>query len=175
MGTPFFFRYIEYTSNMIGQNVYCNADIQEFYLCKWTTNIIPIYTSRNLISGYTGIIDTWYQIKLNTATMSYLQTMNTKNPNGIFYNDVITIDIPKAENSKWKELVNVLIDKYLIVLKDCNGNYFTAGYRFGIPARGYKLEENQYKIEFICPHSNNLTTSIDSTWVLNNIINSSTP
>lgn len=160
---------------MIGQNVYCNADIQEFYLTKWTSNIVPIYTSRNLIDSYSGIIDPWYQIKLNTAVITYLQTMNTKDPNGIFYNDVISIYIPKAENSKWKELVNILTDKYLIVFKDCNGNCFTAGYRFGILAKGYKLEENQYVIEFISPHSNNLTTSINCQWVLNNIINTPTP
>lgn len=160
---------------MIGECKYVNSEITKFYLTKWTSLIIPVYSSLNLISSYGGTLTPWYEIKLSTATITYSQEMNTNNQNGIFYNEKISISIPKADNAKWKNLVDVLKDKYIVVFEDANGNCFTFGYKFGAQVRSYVLSENQYVISFDSPHANNLPTSIDCNWVLYNIINDPTP
>jgi hypothetical protein len=160
---------------MIGECKYVNPQITEFYLTKWNSSIVPIYSDNNVINHYEWPGE-WYQIKIDTATMTYSQEMSTNNQNGIFYNEIININIPKAENSKWLDLIDLLYaEKYIIVFKDNNGNWFTAGYRWGTEVKTYQLAENQYIISFISPHANNLPTLINDNFVINNIINLPSP
>ena len=51
---------------IVGTCRYVNPDISHIYLAEWKNTIIPIYSYKNLISGYEWV-DQWYQIKLNTT------------------------------------------------------------------------------------------------------------
>lgn len=158
----------------IGTCKYVNSDIQQFFIAKWDSSIVPIYSANNVISRYEWI-NTWYEIRLNTAVITYSQEMSTQNPNGIFYDEKISVSIPKADNDKWNELVNVLTDTYIIVFQDANGEWFTFGYKYGAQVRSYVLSENQYVISFDSPHANNLPTLIEDSYVLNYIFNTPSP
>lgn len=152
----------------IGNCKFVNPDISHIYLAEWQETIIPIYSSNNVIDRYEWV-DEWFEIKLNTARATFGQEMSTKNSQGIYFNTTISINIPKAENQKWKDLVDFLnCNKYIIVFRDGNGTYFTSGYKWGMQVRNYQLSENQYIISFQ-ELSNNLPTLIDETYVLNNL------
>ena len=160
----------------IGTCSYVNSEITRFFLTEWDDTIVSIYTSNNVINHYEWITKEWYEIKIDTARMTYAQEMSTNNANGIYYNEIININIPKAENSKWIQLVDLLYTKkYIIVFKDANEHWFTAGYRWGTEVKTYQLAENQYIISFISPHANNLPTLIEENFVINSIINLPTP
>lgn len=153
----------------IGNCKFVNPDISHIYLAEWQETIIPIHSSNNVIERYEWV-DEWFEIKLNTARATFGQEMSTKNSQGIYFNTTISINIPKAENQKWKDLVDFLnCNKYIIVFRDGNGTYFTSGYKWGMQVRSYQLSENQYIISFQ-ELSNNLPTLIDDEYVINYII-----
>ena len=159
----------------IGTCKYVNADIKQFFIAEWNNSIVPIYSSNNVISGYQWINTPWYEIRLNTAVITYSQELDAQNPNGNVYDEKISVSIPRADNDKWKNLVNLLTDKYIVVFQDANDTWFTFGYRYGATVRSYILSENQYVISFDSPHATNLPTLIDDAYVLNNIYNTPTP
>lgn len=155
---------------MVGECKYVNPKIIKFYFTEWSETIIPIYSGNNIIERY-DLVGQWYEIKINTAAITYSQEMSTKNANGIYYNEIINISMPKAENIKWLELVDLLYaKKYIIVFEDNNSNWFTAGYRWGAYITAYQLSDNQYVISFVSPHANNLPTLIEEDYVYTNII-----
>ena len=159
---------------IVGTCRYVNPDISHIYLAEWKNTIIPIYSYKNLISGYEWV-DQWYQIKLNTARASFYQEMITNTPNGIYFNTKITITIPKTDNQNWKHLEDLLkCKKFIIIFKDGNERYFTSGYRRGLVIDDYILSENQYTIIFN-ELGNNLPTEIEESYVYNNIILTPSP
>jgi hypothetical protein len=160
---------------MIGECKFVNPEISEFYISEWESTIVPIYSANNVIDHYEWA-NIWSQIKINTAVITHSQEMNTNVQNGIYYKEVVSIIIPKAENSKWLDLTDFLYGKkYIVVYKDANGIWFTGGYRWGVQARSYQLSENQYVVSFESSHHNNLPTLISETYVNNSIIVSPTP
>jgi hypothetical protein len=160
---------------MLGKCSYINPNISEFFLAEWDSSIVPIYSSNNVILRYEWILKDWFEIKINTAAIAYSQQMSTSNSQGIFYDEKIQIIIPKAENSKWLELIDILTKRYIIIFKDANDQWFTAGYRYGVQVKAYQLSENEYVISFECTNSNNLPTFIDENYVKNNVWISPTP
>jgi hypothetical protein len=159
----------------IGTCKFVNSDIQRFFITKWDPSIITLYSADNVISGYQWPVGPWYEIKINTATITYSQELAIDNPNGLVYNEKIAVNIPKADNDKWKELTNLLIDKYIVIFQDANETWFTFGYKYGAQVRSYVLSENQYVISFDSPYANNLPTLIDDNYVFNNIFVDPTP
>jgi hypothetical protein len=160
---------------MIGSCRYINSDLQKIFITRWDSSIISIYSQPNVISGLEWPVGPWYEIKINTATIRYSQELAIDNPNGLIYNENIEISIPKADNDKWKDLINLLTDKYIIVFQDDNQTWFIAGYKYGGKASSYVLSENQYVISLKSPYSNNLPTLIDESYVINSIFNNPTP
>lgn len=155
---------------MIGNCTYCNTEITHFYLTKWTPATITFYSGDNLISGFTGLTDNWNEIVLNTAFVTYQQNLNSPGPNGLTYNEQITITLPHADAGKWSDLISLLTDRYTIVFKDANGNYYCMGYRSGTKVINYQLRENEYELGFLLQNSLNLLTSISSTYVNSDIL-----
>ena len=62
---------------IVGTCRYVNPDISHIYLAEWKNTIIPIYSYKNLISGYEWV-DEWFEIKLNTALQLYRNDYNTQ-------------------------------------------------------------------------------------------------
>jgi hypothetical protein len=82
----------------IGTCKFVNSDIQRFFITKWDPSIITLYSADNVISGYQWPVGPWYEIKINTATITYSQELAIDNPNGLVYNEKIAVNIPKADN-----------------------------------------------------------------------------
>jgi hypothetical protein len=121
------------------------------------------------IARYNNLSDFWYEIRLQTAVMTYGQSLQ-KGSNGLTYQETINISIPHADNAKWKQLVNVLSQRYIIVFQDNNGNWWTSFYRNGAEVKAYQLSENQYNITFQHPSVNKMLTAIDYAYVKLNIL-----
>lgn len=160
--------------------------VQRVFLTPWTQDLTYTYYdstsddwyvagldtqqfASTKISSYSGLTDFWYEIKLVTATMNYQQTLN-RGSNGLTYNEAINISIPSADNAKWKELVNVLTQRYVIVFQDNNDNWWTCFYRNGAEVKSYRLSENQYSLSFVHPSIDKMLTSIDYEYVKLNIL-----
>jgi hypothetical protein len=153
-------------NNVFGNNSYCNTEITKFYLTLWSSSVIPYFaTDGSKISSYTGLTEAWQQVEIVTATITYSQSLNSPGPNGITFTENITITIPNAQADKWAQLVSVLKDRYVIIFKDANDNYYTMGWKFGTKVLSYTLDTNQYGISFINSSSISLLTSIDASYV----------
>ncbi len=169
------------------ESVSLNAvpEISELYLTPWDSTIeYNYYDSSNedwyeagidtlqfsstKIKEYLNLVDYWYQIELYTAKATYSQALN-RSQNGLTFSEDITITIPKADNSKWKELASILTNRYIIVFKDANDNYWTMGYRSGCTVKSYQLSTNMYTITFNSPAVTKMITAIDVNYVNNHI------
>ena len=159
---------------MLGNCTYANTEISKFFLTKWTTDVATNFTTGTTqggeISAYVGLTESWGEIVLNTAIVSYNQSLNAPGPNGLTYSENVSIVMPQADADKWAELVQLLTERYIIVFKDANGNWFTLGWRFGARVLAYVLEENEYNLTFSNDFTTNLLTSISSTYVSENIL-----
>ena len=139
---------------IIGNCAYANAEITKLYLTKWNKNVVVYYSPittgilNNSVSGFSGLTEAWSEIVLNTATATYNQTLNPKNPSGINFTESLTINIPHADLLKWIDLETLLANRYIFIIGDANGNYWCIGERFGLRITNYQREENQYIITF---------------------------
>ncbi len=155
---------------MFGNCSYCNAEIMKFYLTKWSTSVIPYFLNGGEITSFTGLTESWSEIILNTATARYGQNLNSTQQNGLTYEERMTLTFPHADSNKWADLTSVLRDRYIIVFKDANENWYCMGYRYGTKVLSYTLEENEYSIVFQSPLGTNLLTALNSTYAIANII-----
>jgi hypothetical protein len=143
----------------IGYNYYSTTD-DDFYVAGLDTQQ---FTSSK-IKEYIDVPDFWYEIKLNTAIVSYNQSLQN-NQNGLTYQETVNVEIPSADNAKWKELVNVLNKRYIIVFQDNNGNWWTCFYRNGAEVKAYKRENNTYVLSFVHPSVSKLLTALDYDYI----------
>jgi len=174
-------RYLIDLTQIKSEKIWTVEGIQRLYLTPWSVGLSYNYydsTSEDWyvagidaqqftstkIAEFIGLTDFWYEIKLDTATMSYSQVLQ-KNQDGLTYLETVNVNIPHADNSKWKELTNVLSQRYTIVFQDNNDNWWTCFYRSGAEVRSYTLAENQYQISFINPSVNKMLTSMDYNYV----------
>ena len=139
----------------ISYNYYSNSDDDWF-----VGTIDPLQFTSTKIKEFNGLTDFWYKINLVTAVASYDESLN-KGSSGLVYNETFTLTIPHADNQKWRELVNILTKRYIIVFKDAQGLYWTLGYRAGTEVRSYQLSTNQYAISFISPSVSKMLTNLD--------------
>lgn len=151
-------------SSTIGYNYYDNTS-EDWYQVGVDTQQ---FTSTK-IAEFFDLPDFWYEIKLNTARMQYGQTLQ-KDSNGLTYFEEITITIPEANNTKWKQLTTLLQNRYIIVFEDNNGNWWTCFYRNGAEVKSYVLGNNQYTINFRYPVITKMLTGIDYNYVKLNIL-----
>lgn len=164
-----------------GEQIYTVTEITDVYLTPWTAGVSynyysntdddyyvagldPLQFTSSKIKEFNNLTDYWYKINLVTAVATYGQTLE-KGENGLVYNEIFTLTIPHADNSKYKELTNILTGRYIIVFRDANGLYWTLGYRAGTEVRSYQLNENQYAISFISPSVSHMLTNLDINYV----------
>lgn len=168
-------------TEVLSERLYTVDGIQKLYLTPWTTAIGYNYYDNtsddwyqsgldaqqftsSKISEYFDLPDFWYEIKLDTARMNYLQSL-IKSQNGLIYDEIVEISIPSADNAKWQQLKTLLSQRYVIIFQDSNGYYWTCFYRSGAEVKAYGLSENQYKITFSYPATKQMLTSIDEAYV----------
>jgi len=168
-------------TEVLSEKLYSVDGIQKLYLTPWTNTMGYNYYDNTSEDWYQSGIDTqqftsskiseffnlsdyWYEIKLDTARMNYLQNL-TKSQNGLMYQEVVEISIPSADNAKWQQLKTLLSQRYVIVFQDNNDYYWTCFYRSGAEVKAYGLSENQYKITFSYPATKAMLTSIDYAYV----------
>jgi hypothetical protein len=166
--------------------LYTVAGIQRLFITPWTTSLYYNYYDSSSddwyvagidtqqftstkIKEFQGLSDFWYEIKLDTANMVYNQSLN-RGQNGIVYNEQVTVTIPRADNAKWKQLVNVLTQRYTIVFQDSHDQWWTCFYRSGAEVKNYRLEENMYSITFSYPATQIMLTALDYNYVKLNIL-----
>lgn len=140
-------------------NYYSNSD-DDWYI----NGLDTLQFTSTKIKEYIDIADFWYEIRLNTASMSYSEALQ-KDQNGLTYNEQIAISIPRQDNAKWKQLVNILTQRYIVVFQDNHDNFWTCGYRAGMEVKSYSLNGNTYIITFIGPSVNKMLTAIDENYV----------
>jgi hypothetical protein len=157
--------------SILGNCAYANSDISKIYLTKWTNTVETYFaTDGSKVIYFSGLTQPWSEIILNTSSVTYSQTLNPPGPNGITYDERVTIILPNAEADKWAELVAVLRDRYIIIFKDANENWWVLSWRFGTKVLAYTLEENEYSLTFINSSSISLLTSVDESYVNSYVI-----
>lgn len=173
-------------AEILSETLYTVTGIQRLFITPWSASTSYNYYSSNdedwyvtgldtlqftstKIKEYIDIADFWYEIKLNTASMAYSEALQ-KDQNGLTYNEQIAISIPRQDNAKWKQLVNILTQRYIVVFQDNHDQWWTCFYRWGAEVKSYVLNGNTYVITLIHPSINKMLTAIDYNYVKNNIL-----
>lgn len=164
------------------------SGIKKLWLTEWSDSIEYNYWSQSDEDYYLSGVDNdffnsikidsfidstlvgfWYSINLMTKSITFQQVMN-KTHQGFIFGDKLTLGIPQIENVKWKELVDLLTKRYILVFLDNNGYYWCTGYRHGAQVSGYKVSNNEYALEFYADSENKILTSLASDYVTNSIL-----
>ena len=93
-----------------------------------------------------------------------------KTKQGFIFSDRLTLTIPNADNAKWRQLVDILTKRYILVFQDNNGLYWTMGYRHGAQVANYKQANNEYILEFYSVSENKILTNISEDYIINSIL-----
>lgn len=155
---------------LFGNCNFSNTSIQKLFITKWTTDIIPYIDTNSVITALTGLTEAWDEIEIDTVSVAYNQAMNDPNENGINYTESVLIQIPHSDITKWLDLVEILVDRYVVVFQDGNDMWFCMGWRSGTKVESYSVEVSQYSLGFVNAFSTVLLTSISETYVNSNII-----
>ena len=170
------------------ENLRSVAGVRKVFITEWNNQVEYNYWTEGdedyFVSGvdsdfFTSIkikefIDStlptdWFEIILDTKGITYHQTMN-KSHQGFIFTDSIEITIPHADNVKWKQLTDFLVNKYIVVFQDNNSQWWTMGYRHGAKVDAYKRAKNEYILTLNAISENKILTSIDEDYVNANII-----
>ena len=153
-------------NNLIEYNYWSDSD-EDYYLSTVDSNFSTSIKMKEFIDS--TLPGNWYEIVLDTKGVTYTQTMN-KTHQGFIFTDTIEITIPHADNAKWKQLVDILVNRYIIVFQDNNNYWWVMGYRHGAQAEGYRRASNEYILTFTAISENKIVTNMAEDYVLNNII-----
>lgn len=155
------------------------AGISKLWLTQWSHTVEYNYWSLSDDGFFNsvklkGFVDStlpsvWYSANVNTKAITFRQQIN-KTKQGFVFTDLLTLTIPSADNDKWKQLVDILNDRYILIFKDNNGEYWCSGYKYGAKAQGYKRANNEYILEFQAISDNKILTNISEDYVINSII-----
>ena len=119
----------------------------------------------------------WYSLPIAPQVAKLSQKLN-KVPQGFIFEDTLDIAIAKGNASKWTAMATILNpeNKWLWIVLDADGNYWTGGYRHGARISAYNFksgarsEDNGYLLTFSAQSENKIMTNIDSNYVKNNVI-----
>ena len=153
-----------------GNCTYSNTNIQRLFITDWTTEVIPYFDARRAITDLNWLTGSWLEINIDTVNVSFNQTANPPNQNGITYTEILSILIPHSDATKWLDLLTVLTGTYMVVFQDGNGEWFIIGWMFGSRVRRYSVEGNQYTLNFVNDGTVSLLTSIRESYVTANIL-----
>lgn len=164
------------------------AGIKKLWLTEWSSSIEYNYWSESdedyYLSGYDAdfymsiklkefvdstLISPWYNVTVHTKDITFSQEMS-RTKQGFMFLDKLILSIPEANNTKWKELVDVLTKRYILIFLDNNGYYWCMGYNLGALVQGYKRGNNEYVIEFQAQSANKILTNIAYDYVKNSIL-----
>ncbi len=171
-----------------GQSLRSVAGIKKLWLTQWDENVEYDYWAQSdddyYLSGIDAdffnsikikrfidstLPDVWYSVNVQTKAITFSQTME-KTKQGFVFNDKLALTIPEADNTKWKELVDILQNRYILIFLDNNGYYWCMGYKHGASTDGYKRENNEYMLEFNAISENKILTNIDKQYIIDSIL-----
>ena len=123
----------------------------------------------------TGDPITWYSIPVK-GDMSLAQNL-AKTRQGFVLTDILNVSVPKGMIERFADFTSLLPNKWVYVIQDANGYWWTGGFVVGATVETYTQEigeqggENKYTFQFKAVSGDKLLTNIDSTWVEENILN----
>ena len=126
----------------------------------------------SITGGTTGI--TWYSIPVLPQVFNLTQKLS-KVRQGYVFTDVMTVAVAKANAQKWTKMATVLNpdNKWVGIVQDANGFWWTFGYRHGAKIETYQFktgtreEDNGYAFTFSAISENKILTNIDENYVIN--------
>ena len=119
---------------------------------------------------------TWYKIPIHNGQVSFKQEL-TKNRQGFIFSDVMEVGIAHQTQEKLNTLLRNLLNKFIVVFQDANGNWWISGYTSHasidtvVLTTGRRYESNQYTLKITSNSADNIITNINEDWVKNNILN----
>lgn len=119
---------------------------------------------------------TWYKIPIHNGQVSFKQEL-TKNRQGFIFSDVMEVGIAHQTQEKLNTLLRKLLNKFIVVFQDNNGNWWISGYTSHasidtvVLTTGRRYDSNQYTLKITSNSADNIITNIDEEWVKNNILN----
>lgn len=118
----------------------------------------------------------WYKIPIHNGQVDFKQSLN-KNRQGFIFNDVMEVGIAHQTQEKLNTLLRNLLNKFIVVFQDSNGNWWISGYTSHasldtvVLTTGRRYDSNQYTLKITSNSADNIITNIDEEWVKNNILN----
>lgn len=118
----------------------------------------------------------WYKIPIHNGQVDFKQSLN-KNRQGFIFNDVMEVGIAHQTQEKLNTLLRNLLNKFIVVFQDSNGNWWISGYTSHasldtvVLTTGRRYDSNQYTLNITSNSADNIITNIDEDWVKNNILN----
>lgn len=146
---------------------YWSQSDEDYYVSSLDTNFFNSIKIKNFVDS--TLPSVWYTINVETKSITYQQVMN-KTKQGFVFTDKVELLISSADNDKWKELVDLLSQRYILVFKDNNNNYWCMGYLLGSTVKGYRLSVNQYGLSFESISNNKILTNISEDYVKASIL-----
>ena len=179
-------------------NLFSQGGVKKLYIAKWNDDVdynywkdsdedfflefedtsffysTKIKEYLSLTGGTTGI--TWYELPVAPKAVSLSQKLE-KVRQGFIFTDTLTFAVSKGNATKWTQMATLLNpeNKWMFVVQDADGFWWTGGYRHGarISAYNYKTGarggDDGYTLEVKAVSENKILTSIDEDYVINYI------
>jgi hypothetical protein len=153
-------------NNLIQYNYWSQSD-DEYYLSGLDANFFNSIKISNFVDS--SLVSPWYSVNISTKSITYSQVLN-KTRQGFIFSDKLVLTIPEADNDKWNQLTDILQNRYILVIEDNNGLYWTMGYRYGAKIGSYTLSNNEYVLEFQAVSENKILTNLNEDYVKSSIL-----
>lgn len=178
-------------------SMYSSGGIKRVWLAKWSDDIDYNYwdskdddyflefedssffnsTKIKEFKSLSGGTIQWYVLPV-VPQVAKLEQKLGKVRQGYIFVDTLTIAIAHATADKWVKMQTLLSpdNRWLYVCEDFNGYYWTGGYRHGAQINTYNFnsglreEDNGYQLVISAQSENKILTSIDTQYVIDNII-----
>ncbi len=176
--------------------MYSLGGIKKLYLAKWSDDIdynywntkdddyflefidTSFFTSTklkeilSLTGGTTGV--TWYRLPIAPQVATVSQKLE-KVQQGFIFTDTLTVAIAAGNATKWKQMATLINpeNKWIYIVQDSDGFWWTGGYRHGARISAYSFknglreEDNGYNLTITAISENKLLTNIDEDYVIN--------
>lgn len=179
-----------FSFQIIEETIYSVPNIKEIYIWGYDEKTNPVFWSTANDPDYYGGLDTLkfqstkikefdfyieapfiFYIPVDEANVNFTQTLQ-KVRQGMLFNNVLTIAYAVYDETHWRIISTLRDNKWTIVFKDNNDNWWTFGYEQGAEANGYifSTEDGGIKLTFSENSKNKIITSLDENFI-NNLIN----
>jgi len=177
---------------------FSQGGIKRLFIMPWNTNVDYDYWStaeddyflefedtsfflstkiKQYYSATGGTGYTWYSLPVFPQVCKLEQKL-AKVRQGYIFTDTLTLAVNYATAAKWLKMKDVLNpeNKWIFVVQDADGYWWTGGYRHGASistysfASGARGEDNGYQFVISAISENKLLTAIDENYVNNYIL-----